>query len=33
MALRLGRGGHVRNVDLFDVQHGKITEKLSYIKG
>jgi ketosteroid isomerase-like protein len=26
-------GGHVRGVDLFEVREGKITEKLSYVKG
>ncbi|MGD0811103.1 MAG: nuclear transport factor 2 family protein [Acidimicrobiales bacterium] len=26
-------GGHVRGVDLFKVRDGKITEKLSYVKG
>jgi ketosteroid isomerase-like protein len=26
-------GGHVRGVDLFKVTDGKITEKLSYVKG
>ena len=25
--------GHVRGVDLFKVERGKITEKLSYVKG
>ncbi len=25
--------GHVRGVDLFEVREGKITEKLSYVKG
>lgn len=28
-----GKPGHVRGVDLFTVQNGKITEKLSYVKG
>lgn len=26
-------GGHVRGVDLFKVRDGKVTEKLSYVKG
>jgi hypothetical protein len=26
-------GGHVRGVDLFEVTGGRITEKLSYVKG
>jgi ketosteroid isomerase-like protein len=26
-------GGHIRGVDLFKVRHGKVTEKLSYVKG
>ena len=26
-------GGHVRGVDLFKVSDGKISEKLSYVKG
>lgn len=26
-------GGHVRGVDLFRVRDGRITEKLSYVKG
>ena len=26
-------GGHVRGVDIFRVQDGKIAEKLSYVKG
>ena len=26
-------GGHVRGVDLFKVRGGKVTEKLSYVKG
>lgn len=26
-------GGHVRGVDLFKVEDGRITEKLSYVKG
>jgi ketosteroid isomerase-like protein len=26
-------GGHVRGVDVFRVRDGKITEKLSYVKG
>jgi hypothetical protein len=26
-------GGHIRGVDLFKVQDGLITEKLSYVKG
>lgn len=26
-------GGHVRGVDLFRVRDGKVTEKLSYVKG
>ncbi|MFN8371952.1 MAG: nuclear transport factor 2 family protein [Anaerolineae bacterium] len=26
-------GGHVRGVDIFRVHDGKITEKLSYVKG
>jgi len=26
-------GGHVRGVDLFKLRDGKITEKLSYVKG
>lgn len=26
-------GGHVRGVDLFRVQDGKVAEKLSYVKG
>jgi ketosteroid isomerase-like protein len=26
-------GGHVRGVDVFKVRDGKITEKLSYVKG
>ncbi len=28
-----GSQGHVRGVDLFRVRNGKITEKLSYVKG
>jgi predicted SnoaL-like aldol condensation-catalyzing enzyme len=28
-----GASGHVRGVDLFRVQNGLITEKLSYVKG
>ncbi len=28
-----GKPGHVRGVDIFKVQNGKITEKLSYVKG
>ena len=28
-----GRPGHVRGVDLFQVQNGRISEKLSYVKG
>jgi predicted SnoaL-like aldol condensation-catalyzing enzyme len=28
-----GNKGHVRGVDIFDVQNGLITEKLSYVKG
>ena len=28
-----GNKGHVRGVDLFRVQDGKIAEKLSYVKG
>jgi ketosteroid isomerase-like protein len=27
------QGGHVRGVDLFRVRDGKVTEKLSYVKG
>jgi hypothetical protein len=26
-------GGHVRGVDIFTVQHGRITEKVAYVKG
>jgi ketosteroid isomerase-like protein len=26
-------GGHVRGVDVFKVRDGKVTEKLSYVKG
>jgi len=26
-------GGHVRGVDVFTVQDGKVTEKLAYVKG
>jgi len=26
-------GGHVRGVDLFKLRDGRITEKLSYVKG
>jgi ketosteroid isomerase-like protein len=26
-------GGHIRGVDLFKLRDGKITEKLSYVKG
>ena len=26
-------GGHVRGVDVFKVRHGKVSEKLSYVKG
>src|SRR3990172_2636788 len=28
-----GRPGHVRGIDLFRVQDGKVAEKLSYVKG
>lgn len=28
-----GKRGHVRGVDLFRVQDGKVAEKLSYVKG
>lgn len=28
-----GKRGHVRGVDVFRVQDGKVAEKLSYIKG
>ena len=28
-----GKQGHVRGVDIFKVQEGLITEKLSYVKG
>jgi ketosteroid isomerase-like protein len=28
-----GKPGHVRGVDLFRVQDGKVAEKLSYVKG
>jgi predicted SnoaL-like aldol condensation-catalyzing enzyme len=28
-----GNGGHVRGVDLFRLQNGLISEKLSYVKG
>jgi len=28
-----GATGHVRGVDIFRVQHGKVAEKLSYVKG
>jgi limonene-1,2-epoxide hydrolase len=28
-----GRGGHVRGVDVFRVEDGLITHKLSYVKG
>mgnify|MGYP001068186073 CR=1 FL=1 len=28
-----GNTGHVRGVDIFQVRHGLITEKLSYVKG
>ncbi len=27
------RGGHVRGVDLFRTRDGRVTEKLSYVKG
>lgn len=30
---RDGVAGHVRGVDLFRVRHGKVFEKLSYVKG
>ncbi len=26
-------GGHIRGVDLFSVRDGRVTEKLSYVKG
>jgi len=26
-------GGHVRGVDLFTVRDGKVSQKLSYVKG
>jgi hypothetical protein len=26
-------GGHVRGIDVFTVQDGKVTEKLAYVKG
>jgi len=29
----VGGTGHVRGVDLFRVRHGKVAEKLSYVKG
>ncbi|HXD80260.1 MAG TPA: hypothetical protein VNU27_01685 [Candidatus Acidoferrum sp.] len=25
--------GHIRGIDLFKVRHGKVAEKLSYVKG
>jgi steroid delta-isomerase-like uncharacterized protein len=28
-----GKAGHVRGVDIFRVREGKISEKLSYVKG
>jgi ketosteroid isomerase-like protein len=28
-----GQPGHIRGVDLFRVQEGKVAEKLSYVKG
>ena len=28
-----GAGGHVRGVDIFRIESGKIAEKLSYVKG
>jgi len=28
-----GKPGHVRGVDIFRVQDGKVAEKLSYVKG
>jgi len=28
-----GTRGHIRGVDLFRVQDGKVAEKLSYVKG
>jgi ketosteroid isomerase-like protein len=28
-----GKPGHVRGVDLFRVENGKVAEKLSYVKG
>ena len=28
-----GTDGHVRGIDLFRVQHGKVAKKLSYVKG
>ena len=31
--VREGKAGHVRGVDLFRVRDGKISEKLSYVKG
>jgi limonene-1,2-epoxide hydrolase len=27
------QSGHIRGVDVFRVEHGKISEKLSYVKG
>jgi ketosteroid isomerase-like protein len=28
-----GRPGHVRGVDVFTVRHGRVAEKLAYVKG
>lgn len=28
-----GKSGHVRGVDIFTVEMGKVTQKLSYVKG
>jgi uncharacterized protein (TIGR02246 family) len=28
-----GQGGHIRGIDLYRVQDGRISEKLSYVKG
>jgi ketosteroid isomerase-like protein len=30
---RPGRPGYVRGVDVFRIRHGKIAEKLAYVKG
>lgn len=31
--VRDGQPGHIRGIDLFRVVHGKVAEKLSYVKG